>query len=354
MSHQLTSLIESFDGRAVITKYDRPTGTWIFICIHDDTLGHATGGTRMRIYGDPAEGLLDAMRLSKGMTHKWAALELPFGGAKAVLAISHPLQGAERTGLLERYGSLLHSLGGMFSTGEDLGTTPEDFAVIATRTKYVHGFDPDTRQKIDPGPFTARGVFSGMSAAAAEVFGDGLAGRSVLIQGVGHVGGRLAELAHAAGAHILVTDVDAELAAVVAAAVDGDIVAPEDAYGVPCDIYAPCAIGATLNEDTVATLQCRLIAGSANNQLATRADADRLHERGIVYAPDYVVNGGGALAFALLGQGEKDVDVVMARMEDVGRLIGELLREASELGESPVVSADRRVERVLAQARGGD
>ncbi len=351
MSHRLTSLIESFDGRAVITKYDRPTGTWMFICIHDDTLGHATGGTRMRIYDDPAEGLLDAMRLARGMTHKWAALELPFGGAKAVLAVDHRLEGEERTGLLERYGSLIESLGGIYSTGEDLGTTPEDFAVIASRTRYVHGFDPETREKIDPGPFTARGVFSGMRAGAEAVFENGLAGRKVLIQGVGHVGGRLAELARDAGAEILVSDLDADLAASVASRVAGEVVPAEQTYSVECDVYSPCAVGATLSEETIATLTCGLIAGSANNQLATAKDADRLHERGIVYAPDYVVNGGGALAFALLGQGERDLDAVMARMDDVGQRIGELLGEAAERGESPVAAADRRVRRTLDEAR---
>lgn len=353
MSPRLTSLIESFDGRAVISRYDRPTGTWIFICIHDDTLGGATGGTRMRIYEDPADGLLDAMRLARGMTHKWAALELPFGGAKAVLAVSHTLEGDERTGLLERYGSLVHSLKGVFSTGEDLGTTPADFAVIATKTHFVHGFDPKTGRKIDPGPFTARGVFAGMRAGTSEMFADGMVGRTVLIQGVGHVGSRLAELVREGGANVLVADIDPDLAARVASDVGGGVVSPEETYSAECDVYAPCAIGATLNRETIATMRCRLVAGSANNQLATPEDADRLHERGIVYAPDYVVNGGGALAFALLGQGEKDFDAIMLRMEDVGQMIRELLQEARERGESPVVSADRRVERVLDQARRG-
>jgi leucine dehydrogenase len=307
----------------------------------------------MRIYDHPAEGLLDAMRLAKGMTHKWAALEQPFGGAKAVMAISHPLQGDERRGLLERYGSLVDALGGIFSTGEDLGTTPEDFAVIATRTRHVHGFDPKTGSKIDPGPFTARGVFAGMSAGAREVFGNGLVGRTVLVQGVGHVGGRLAELAREAGARILVTDLDSGLAGSVAARVGGEVVSADEAYRVACDIYSPCAVGATLNEETIPSLRCRLVAGSANNQLATPADAERLHRRGIVYAPDYVINGGGALAFALLGQGERDVDAVMARMEGIGRMIGELLSEARERDESPVASADRRVTRVLDRARRG-
>lgn len=353
MSQRLASMLESFDGCAVITRYDRPTGTWIFICIDDDTLGRATGGTRLRTYEDPADGLLDAMRLARGMTHKWAALDLPFGGAKAVLAVGHTLAGDERRGLLERYGSLIESLRGVFSTGEDLGTTPEDFEIIGGRTHYIHGYNPQTRQKLDPGPFTARGVFSGIQAAAAEVLGNGLSGRTVLIQGVGHVGRRLARLLRDAGASVVVTDLDGDLATEVAASVDGTVVAPDDTYAAECDVYSPCAIGATLNEATIAALRCRIVAGSANNQLAAPEDAERLHARGIVYAPDYVINGGGALAFALLGAGELDSEAVMARMEDVGRTVGELLREARERGESPVVSADRRVQRVLDRARRG-
>ena len=354
MPHRLSSLIESFDGRAVITHYDRPTGTWVFICIDDDTLGGGTGGTRMRVYENPAEGLLDAMRLAKGMTHKWAALGLPFGGAKSVLAVRHHLEGEERTAFLKRYASLLEGLNGTFSTGEDMGMTPDDFAVIAAGCRFVHGFDPVSREKIDPGPFTARGVFAGLNAAANQVFDNGLDGRTVLIQGVGHVGRHLAELVRSAGGRILVSDIDADQAARVAAAVGGEVVEPNMVYSTSCDVYSPCAIGATLDQDTIASLQCRLVAGSANNQLATPEDADRLHQRGIVYAPDYIINGGGALAFALLGAGEGDVDQVMERMDDIGTAIRELLQESEQHNESPVASADRRVEKVLERGRRAD
>ena len=192
-----------------------------------------------------------------------------------------------------------------------------------------------------------------MRAAVEEVFENGLAGRTVLIQGVGHVGRHLAQLARDADAELLVSDIDLDLAGSVAATVDGRAIPPDETYSTACDIYAPCAIGATLNERTIATLECRIVAGSANNQLATTEDADRLHQRGIVYAPDYVINGGGALAFALLGAGERDFDAVMQRMEDVGQAISELLQEARKRGESPVVSADRRVERALSRARRG-
>ena len=352
MSNGISRRIEAFDGVGVITRYDRPTGTWIFICIHDDTLGSTTGGTRMRQYPEPADGLTDAMRLARGMTHKWAALGLPFGGAKAVLATSRPLVGEERTGLLERYGRLIESLGGIFATGEDLGTTPEDFAIITGQTSFVHGIHPETREKIDPGPFTARGVFHGMQAAVGEVFDGGLEGRTVMVQGAGHVGGRLVDLLHEAGASVLVTDIDGDAAESAAARVGGATVPAEDAYATDCDVYAPCAIGATLNAETIPLLRCRLVAGSANNQLAEPEDADRLHDRGIIYAPDYIINAGGALAFALLIGGETESEVLFTRMTDIGETVAEVLREAARSDESPVTAAGRRVERTLQEARG--
>lgn len=352
MSDRLSETIQAFDGVGVITRFDQPTGTWMFICLHDDTLGGATGGTRMRVYDDPADGLIDAMRLSRGMTSKWAALDLPHGGAKAVLAVPEIPSGETRVGLLERYGALVQSLGGTFSTGEDMGTTPEDFAIIGRKTRYIHGFNPETGEKIDPGPYTARGVYAGMKAAAHEVFGNGLAGKAVLIQGAGHVGGRLAQLVRDDGGHVLLADIDEALVAAIAREVDGEIVPPDTVYDADCDIYSPCALGATLNATTIPRLRCKLVAGSANNQLATEEDSARLHERGIVYAPDYVVNGGGALAFSLLSSGERDFAVLMSRMDDVGVSIGELIADASSHNESPVAAADRRVQRVLQRAHG--
>lgn len=353
MTERLAQLIAGFDGVAVISRYDRPTGTWIFISLHDDRLGRMTGGSRMRIYEDPADALLDSMRLARGMTSKWAALDMPFGGAKAVLAIDHPLGEEERRGLLERYGRLIHSLGGLFSTGEDLGTTPEDFAVIARQTRHIHGFDPATGEKIDPGPYTARGVFAGMRAAAAEVFDGGLRGRRVLVQGVGHVGGRLAGMLSGEGAEVLLCDIDVERARHEAERLGCESVEVADLFRTPCDVYSPCAIGATLNEATIPQLTCHLVAGSANNQLATDEDAERLAERGIVYVPDFVINGGGAMAFGLLANGETDTDALLERMDDVGRTIGEILRQAAERDESPLETANRRVREVLDRASAG-
>jgi leucine dehydrogenase len=352
MSADLSTRIQQFDGLGIVTRFDQDTGTWIFICLHDDSLGRMTGGTRMQHYARPADGLEDGMRLAQGMTHKWAVLGMRFGGAKAVLAIDHPLEGDERRGLLERYGTLIESLGGLFATGEDMGTTPEDFQVIATKTRHVHGLDPQTGEKIDPGPFTALGVYAGMRAAAGIVCGDpSLGGRTVLVQGAGNVGRRLIDLLHQAGARILVSDLNTAAAEAAAARAGGEVVPTDRTYSVDCDIYAPCAVGATLNAETIPQLQCRLIAGSANNQLAEAADAERLHARGIAYCPDYIINGGGAMAFGLLLGGETDLGVLRERMTEIGQTIADVLTDAAEQDESPVASADRLVERRLTEAR---
>src|SRR5262245_19690793 len=159
MANELKSLISQWDGLGVVTRYDRPTGTWMFVALHDATLGRPTGGTRMRIYDSPEEGLKDALRLSEGMTHKWAAAGGAFGGGKAVLAIPRALSVEERTGLLQRYGRLLESLHGAYATAPDMNIGPAEIAVIAQETQYVHCYDRTTGRPFDPGPYTALGVF---------------------------------------------------------------------------------------------------------------------------------------------------------------------------------------------------
>jgi leucine dehydrogenase len=345
-------LIADWNGEFVITAYDAPANAWIFLAIHDTTLGPTLGGLRINTYPDLADACRDAMRLAEGMTHKWAALGMPRGGGKTVVAVTGPLAGDARRGVLHRFGGIVASLRGTYSCGPDLGTTPEDMRTVNDVTEYAHGWDHKRNQPLDPGPFTALGVFVGIRAALRQVFdSDEFAGRSVLIQGVGDVGLPLARQLRDAGATLLLSDTDAGRAGTLAAELGATIVPTEAVYAQPCDVFAPCAVGATVNATTIPLLACRIVAGSANNQLGEAADGDRLHARGILYAPDYVINGGGALAFSLLGQGEKDVDVVMERMDGVGRMIGELLREARERGESPVASADRRVARVLERGR---
>jgi len=350
MEPTLQRLIESWDGLAVVSRHHRETRAWIFIVLHDETLGVPTGGTRIRVYPSPAEGLRDGMRLAEGMTHKWAAIDLDFGGGKAVLALSRPIEAAERESLLAEYGRLLASLHGGFQTGQDLGTTPEDMAQVRRHAPWVHGIDERTGRALDPGPYTARGVLAGIRAATAHVWGDpALADRRIVLQGAGGVGLPLARMCAEAGADLLVSDLDAELAERVAEECGGKTLPFEAVDSTACDVYAPCAIGATLNRESIARLQCRVVAGSANNQLAEPGDADRLQDRGILYAPDYVINGGGALAFGLKARGEKDEDLISARLDGLQATLREIFEESAERGESPLAAARRRVERVLAR-----
>lgn len=349
----IEGLVASWRGLAVVARFDEPTGAWIFICLHDNTLGASTGGSRMAVYPEPAHGLLDAMRLSEGMTHKWAAVNLPFGGGKAVIALERELTADERCALLGRYGDLIESLRGAFRTGEDLGTTSEDLLLVSRHTRYVHGFDADGN-KLDPSPYTARGVASGISAALDVAFGTSeLERRTILIEGVGNVGGRLAESLAEAGATLLLADLDERRASALAERLGASTVALQDVPMTRCDVYAPCAIGATVNEQTIPDLACRIVAGSANNQLASSDDAERLRERGIVYVPDFIINAGGAMAFAHLDQGIHEHEALLRKVEGIGQTSREVIEEAQARGETTLAAARRRVEATLSRARAG-
>ena len=352
MDYQLQTLIQRWDGLGLVCRFDHPTQTWVFICLHDNTLGPCTGGTRMKVYSEPGEGLLDAMRLAEGMTSKWAAIDVAAGGGKAVLAVAKPLEGEERRGLLLRYGKLVQSLGGGFRTGEDMGTGTDDMQVIAEEADYIHGFHPEDGSKVDPSPFTARAVFVGIRNAVSEVLeGASLNGRKVLIQGVGSVGASLGKYLKEAGAELIVSDIDEPRCQRVADLLDATVVPNNEVFSTACDVYAPCAVGATLNHETIPRLQCRIVAGSANNQLEEPADADRLLARNIVYVPDYIINAGGALSFSLLDKGLSDRQALLEQMDVIGDSVAEILREAGAKGESPIVAAQNRVDRALAKAR---
>jgi leucine dehydrogenase len=302
----------------------------------------------MKVYPSPEDGLRDALRLAEGMTHKWAAIDFPFGGGKAVLAVTRPPEGQERVGLLHRFGALLNGLGGAFGTGEDLGTTPDDMRELASVTEHVVGRPRGPTGPTDPGPFTALGVEAGIEAALRHRgIGDGLAGRRVLIQGVGDVGTPLARLCAAAGASVLLADVDEVRAMQLAVEVGGRVVPTESVYDEPCDVYAPCAVGATLNAETIPRLRCDIVAGSANNQLDTEEDAERLGDRGILYAPDFIVNAGGAMAFGLVYQGERREEELERRVRGIGDTLEQIFAEATEVGEGPLAAARQRVRRVL-------
>lgn len=342
-------LIEAWDGNGLVVRHDRETGTWIFIALHSSLLGPSAGGTRMKVYEGLQDAVRDAMRLATGMTSKWAALGMDLGGGKTVLAIPRPLELEERDGLLRRYGRLIHSLSGSFWTGADLGTTAADMATLAAETRHVFGVDHETGASTDPGPFTARGVFEGLRAAVTHVFGDdSLTGRSVLVQGVGGVGNPLAHLLAEAGADVLVSDLDGERALELAEATGGEVVDPDDAMEYECDVFAPCAVGGVLGRYTIPHLRCRIVAGSANNQLDSDDDARRLHDRGILYVPDYILNAGGAMALVLMADGTEDRDVLFARVATIGGAVAEILDTAKAQDITPLDAARVIVERRLA------
>jgi len=350
--HGIEELIQEWDGEYVVSAYDPPSGAWTFIAIHDRTLGMALGGCRFKTYPTPADGLNDALRLARGMTYKWAAIDFRFGGGKAVIACPGPVDARTRERLLLQLGDTIQSLGGTYGTGCDMGTTPADMAVIGSRTKWVFGLPDATGGHGDPGPWTARGVHAGMRAACGQAFGEPTtAGRTILIQGMSGMGAPLARLQAAEGAVLLLSDAIADRAQRLAAELDARFIPPDQAYAVECDVFSPCAIGGILNERSIGRLQCRVVAGSANNQLGRDADAELLHERGILYAPDFVINAGGAIAHAaleVLGWTEEEV---VRRIDLIEDTIAEILTEAARRHESPLHGAVRRAGRILQSAR---
>ena len=344
----LEDLIRAWDGEELVVRFDESSGAWFFICIHSTHRGPAGGGTRMKNYPSPSDALEDAMRLSGAMTLKMAAVDMPFGGGKAVIATAAPIvDGDERRSLLLRYGDLVNSLGGTFRTGPDVNTSVADMNVIGERCEHVFCRSEEHGGSGDPGPYTARGVFHGIVASVGHVFGSrSLEERAVLVQGVGDVGAPLAEQLRSAGARVFVTDVVAERLRSLAERLDAEVVPPDDAIGFECDVYAPCALGATLSRDTIPRLRCRIVAGSANNQLAAPEDAERLRDAGILHAPDFVINAGGvvyALGVEHLGWAR---DRIEERLADIGETLAEIYARAVRDGITTQAAAEQ-----LARAR---
>jgi leucine dehydrogenase len=267
----------------------------------------------MKVYPDLRSAIDDAMRLAEGMTYKWAMTELERGGGKAVIALPGPLDDEARAGLLRRYGAMVHQLGGLFMTGPDVGTGPEDMDVIAeTGSPYIFGRTAGAGGSGDSGLPTALGVFHGIGVACEHRFGSpSLSGKRVLVQGIGSVGRPLARRLVDAGAELLCADVDRQTLRRARTELGAEVVPPERAFETPCDVFAPCALGGILNAETIPRLRCAIVAGSANNQLQTPNDAERLHARGILYAPDFVINTGGGIALIgieVLGWSREETD----------------------------------------------
>ena len=271
---------------------DSLTGLKAIIAIHNTTLGPALGGTRMWSYSNEMEALNDVLRLSKGMTYKNSISGLNLGGGKAVIIGDSRSMKSEA--LFRRFGKFVESLAGNYITAEDVGISPSDMQWVNMETNYVAGLPGKSG---DPSPVTAYGVYMGMKACAKVQFGsDSLAGKTIAVQGVGHVGEYLVKHLSAEQAKVIITDIHEETLLRVSKQYNAKVVAPDEIYDVPMDIYAPCAMGATINDDTLERLSCSIIAGAANNQLFDeKKHGLEVMKRGIIYSPDYTINAGGVI-----------------------------------------------------------
>jgi len=316
------------------------------IAIHDTTLGPALGGTRFWNYSSEEEAVIDVLRLSRGMTYKAAITGLNLGGGKAVIIGDNRM--AEREMLFRAHGRAVESLGGRYITAEDVGTSVQDMEFVRMETDHVTGVLGGSG---DPSPVTAHGVYMGVKAAARKRYGDdSLGGRHVAVQGVGHVGYHLCEYLSEEGARLTVTDLDAARVARVEEEFGARAVEPDEIYGVDADIFAPCALGAVVNDDTLDVFRFDIIAGGANNQLAEERHGQELEERDILYAPDYVINAGGICNV----YGELHDWSAARSKRKAGEIYNTLLRvfaRAEEEGIPTSEAADRVAEQRIAQAR---
>jgi leucine dehydrogenase len=347
---ELFSLIEEHGHEQVVFCHEPSSGYRGIIALHDTTLGPALGGTRFWSYASDEEALVDVLRLSRGMTYKAAVAGLNLGGGKAVI-IGDP-RTCDREAIFRAHGRFVEGLGGRYITAEDVGTSESDMEYVHMETRHVSGLPGASG---DPSPVTAYGTYRGIKAAAQARFGsDDLRGRRISVQGVGHVGYHLCRFLQDEGAVLVVTDIDRERVQRVVEEFGAEAVAPEEVYDVEADVYAPCALGATVNDQTIERLRAPIIAGAANNVLAEARHGDVLHARDVLYAPDYVINAGGLISVYGEVKGWSRERV----MRQAGEIYGTLLRlfdlsrrEAIPTHQAADRIAERRIEAVAALRR---
>jgi len=360
----IETVLPSWDGELCSVRFDRGTGAWFVIAVHSTRLGPASGGTRAMVYPSVGDAVADATRLAAAMTTKMAVAGLPMGGGKSVIVLPAPRAalGDDRwRRILRIHADNVQKLGGTYTTGPDIGTSSADMDVLRETTPFAFGGSAATGGPGSGAPATALGVFTAVRAAVAEArLGDGVAGLRVLVQGLGAVGARVAELAAEAGADLLVTDLDPERCA-AAAARGARVVPPADVTRTRCDVLVPCATGGLIDARVARTLPCAVVAGAANNQLAggDRSGHDAsdpagpacvLTRRGIVYAPDFVANAGGAVHIVgreVLGWTE---DQVTRRTLQIGRTLRKVFADARAYGITTEQAAHDLAARRLADA----
>lgn len=338
----------------VLFGHDPDSGLRAVIAIHNSVRGPGLGGLRMRDYGSEHEALADVLRLSRGMSYKNAMADLPHGGGKAVI-LGDPAR-LRTPALLRAMGRLVDSLGGQYITAQDSGIRVEDLQYLAQTTAHVTGLrashGPDGEERTgDPSPATAVGVFHGIRACMETVFASGdPAGRRIAIQGLGNVGFRLAGALHAAGAKLLVADVDGSRTRLAAERFGAEVLPVASIHAAEVDVFAPCALGGAINGDTIEGLRARIVAGAANNQLARPEFGTALHNAGVLYAPDYVINAGGVIDVAAQ-LGDYRPEEVHARVVAIGATLGTIFREAAASGRRPEQVADRLAEQRMRVTR---
>ena len=345
-----------FDHHESLHFFDDPaTGLRAIVAIHSTALGPAAGGCRRWQYANDDDAVTDVLRLSRGMTYKNAVAGLPFGGGKAVILANEAAPKSEA--LFQAFGRAIDSLGGRYVTAEDVGISVDDMRIVASETRYVSGLPQSGAEAGgDPSPWTALGVFLGIAAAVKTRLGkETLDGVSVAVQGVGHVGLYLCRLLHEAGAKLLVADVSRDCLNAVRREIPVDIVAPTEILFADVDVLAPCALGNVLNSTTIPEVKASIVAGAANNQLATAEDGSRLAERGVLYAPDYVINAGGVISVAHEYLGRSSEDEVRAEVAKIPARLADIFEEAAETGAATNQIADALARQLVAGSTdGGD
>jgi leucine dehydrogenase len=335
------SKVEGFER--VITATEPAAGYHGIVVIHSTVLGPAVGGTRFWNYATEDDALRDALRLARGMTYKNSLAGMPLGGGKSVILRDGKIQ--NREALFRAHGRLIESLGGTYIAGQDVGTTTSDMGYLLQETRHVGGGHDD------PSPFTARGVFRAMQAAAKYRWGsDDLAGKTVALQGCGNVGYALAESLHRAGATLIVSDVDGDRLRRAVRELGASPVTSDQIYSAKADIFAPCALGAILNDQTIPQLRVEMIVGGANNQLLEARHGETLRARGILYAPDYAANAGGIISFGMECL-RWDREFMLKRVDGIYDTLLKIFAIAESDGIATNVAADRLAEERINRQR---
>ncbi|GAA5188188.1 Glu/Leu/Phe/Val dehydrogenase dimerization domain-containing protein [Ferrimonas gelatinilytica] len=335
----------SFDQHEqVMFVHDQASGLKAIIAVHDTTLGPAVGGCRMWPYANEEEALNDVLRLSRGMTYKNALAGLEFGGGKSVI-IGDP-KSDKSEALFRAFGRAVHSLGGRYYSAEDVGITTGDIMIAHQETPYMAGLEGKSG---DPSPYTALGTFLGIKAAIKHQRGsDSLEGVKVAVQGLGHVGYYLCEHLHKAGAKLVVCDLNPEQLDRAATELQAEIVDLDAIYHQDVDVYAPCALGATINDHTIPQLKATIVAGCANNQLAEPRHGEALRDLGILYAPDYVINAGGIINVSF--ERDYDANAAEAKVRNIYDTLLQIFRQADESGKTTAVVADEMARAIITAA----